>query len=419
MKHIKTAVILLLFSASSCGKAQSITQTWIDPCTNTAQTATFPINGPGVLIIYRGQSKVFTAAQAQAGEVLAWINQITVNVPCPIVSNPVVTQTATQTATQAATQAASAAASSAASSSAGTAAAGAASSATSSAPPPTSSSNSSSAPSSTSSSGGESVPSESKPAETKSESSASESKSEEGGSESGSEEKSEEKKEEKKKGEARTNPLLVASDLTTGQNPDGSLSALFTTGVSQSSLAGDKSYGVTGILWLTFDQGAINASYSKTKFEKGKLKHIMAYANTVAYLKGTWMNMTGVTWVKPDPRWGVIGISANTIILAIPDDLENATAVSYASSLAAFWMHNPIQLSERAAFSPQIFLLGAPISYNDFTKFTFNKELSAMVGNSVDYKITKRFGMTGAHRVMVPSTGRPMHFILIGSRVTL
>jgi len=211
---------------------------------------------------------------------------------------------------------------------------------------------------------------------------------------------------------------MVASDLTTGQNPDGSLSALFTTGVSQSSLAGDKSYGVTGILWLTLDQGAISANYSKMKFDKGKLKYITSYANTAAYLKGTWMNMTGATIVKPDPKWGVVGISANVILLAIPAD-SGKRNVSYATSVAGFWMHNPIQINERATLSPQIFIMGAPVSYNDFTKFTFNKELSAMVGNSVDYKITKRFGMTGAHRVMVPSTGKPMHFILIGSRVTL
>jgi len=50
MRHIKKAVILLLFIASSCGKAQVVVQTWVDPCTNTVQTATFPINGPGVLI---------------------------------------------------------------------------------------------------------------------------------------------------------------------------------------------------------------------------------------------------------------------------------------------------------------------------------------------------------------------------------
>jgi hypothetical protein len=212
---------------------------------------------------------------------------------------------------------------------------------------------------------------------------------------------------------------LVASDLTTGQNPDGSLSALFTTGVSQSSLAGDKSYGATAIVWMTFDQGAINASYSKMKFDKGKLKYITAYANTIAYLKGTWMNMSGVTLVKPDPKWGVVGISGNMILLAVPNKDDNTTAVNYATSLAAFWMHTPIQINERVSVSPQIFIMGAPVSYNDLTKFTFNKELSAMVGNSVDYKITKRFGMSGAHRVMIPSTGKPMHFILIGSRVTL
>jgi hypothetical protein len=154
------------------------------------------------------------------------------------------------------------------------------------------------------------------------------------------------------------------------------------------------------------------------KFDKGKLKYITSYANTAAYLKGTWMNMTGATIVKPDPKWGVVGISANVILLAIPAD-SGKRNVSYATSVAGFWMHNPIQINERATLSPQIFIMGAPVSYNDFTKFTFNKELSAMVGNSVDYKITKRFGMTGAHRVMVPSTGKPMHFILIGSRVTL
>lgn len=398
--------LLLVLTISSCSDAQSVVQTWVDPCTNTVQTATFPVSGPGVLIMYRGQSRAFTAQQAISGELLVWINQVTVNIPCPITNNPVVTQTATQTATQAATQAASAAASaaasSAASSSAGAAATGAASSAAAT-PAPTAT------PAQTS------TPQESAP----SSSASSESSSSEPSSESKSEEKSEEKKEEKKSGGGRTNPLLVASDFTTGQNPDGSLSALFTTGVSQSSLAGDKSYGATAIVWMTFDQGAISANYSKMKFDKGKLQYITSYANTLAYLKGTWMNMSGVTLVKPDPKWGVVGISGNVILLATPDQINDEMALSYATSIAAFWMHNPISLNERVTLSPQIFIMGAPVSYNDMTKFTFNDDLSAMIGNSIDYKITRRFGMTGAHRVMVPSTGKPMHFLLIGSRVTL
>ncbi len=66
MKYFKSSLLLLMLVASSCGKAQVVVQTWVDPCTNTVQTATFPINGPGVMIMYRGQSKIFTAQQAQA-----------------------------------------------------------------------------------------------------------------------------------------------------------------------------------------------------------------------------------------------------------------------------------------------------------------------------------------------------------------
>ena len=97
-------IILGLLFASNL-QAQVIVQTWMDPCTSTVQTVTFPLNGIGVTVVYRNQAKTFTAQQAAAGELLAWINQVTVSTPCPITNNPVVQQTVTQTATQAATQA--------------------------------------------------------------------------------------------------------------------------------------------------------------------------------------------------------------------------------------------------------------------------------------------------------------------------
>jgi len=68
MKKLQVAVALALsFVAFSSCKPQVVVQTWMDPCTNTVQTATFPLNGAGVLVMYRGASKVFTAQQAQAG----------------------------------------------------------------------------------------------------------------------------------------------------------------------------------------------------------------------------------------------------------------------------------------------------------------------------------------------------------------
>jgi len=127
MKFIRLYLLLGLLTVFVTGSAnaQVIVQTWIDPCNNQVQTATFPVNGSGVMIMYRGQVKVFTAAQAAAGDLQAWINNITVSVPCPVINNPVVTQTVTQAATSAATQAASSAASAAASAAAAAAAAAA------------------------------------------------------------------------------------------------------------------------------------------------------------------------------------------------------------------------------------------------------------------------------------------------------
>lgn len=398
-------VFLGLMFAAGCADAQVVVQTWVDPCTGAVQTATFPVSGPGVLVMYRGVSKVFTAQQAAAGELQAWVAQVTASVPCPVNNNPVVTQTTAAVATSAATAAASAAASSAASA----AASSAATAAVPAAPPPTpaapAASSSSSAPASSS-----------EPA--KSEAPAAESK-EAGGGEGGGEskegegeQKSESKKDEKKGG-ARTNPVMIASDLTLGQNPDGTMAQIATVGMSQSSLTGESSWGVTGMVWMTFDQGALSGSYTKMGFAGGKLTTIHSVSNTTAYAKGTWINIVGYTLVKPSPKWGVSGVNASAIVIVLPD------GVSYATSATAFWMHPPIVVNERVSLAPQVFVMSAPLSYNDVTKLTINKQLSAMLGSSVDYKLTKRFGMTGAYRAMVSPGAPTLSFVMIGSRMIL
>lgn len=208
---------------------------------------------------------------------------------------------------------------------------------------------------------------------------------------------------------------MVASDLTAGQNPDGSLTALFTVGVSQSSLAGDKSYGGTAVIWTTLDQAALSGSYTKMHFNKGKLSSIGSHSATFAYLKGTKMTLVGYTYVKPSPRWGVAGVSTGLIALFMPD----GGGASYSTSLVGFWMHPPITLNERMVLSPQFFVMASPVSYSDMTKLVTNKATSMMVGNSLDYKVTKRFGATIAHRVMIVQNQKPLNFLLVGSRMTL
>jgi hypothetical protein len=150
-------------------------------------------------------------------------------------------------------------------------------------------------------------------------------------------------------------------------------------------------------------------------FKKGKLNTVHNYSTTYAYLNGMQMVLTGYTWVKPDEKWGVYGVNAGMITLFMPD----GGGVNYSSSLVGFWMHSPIEVSERAKISPQVFIIASPVSYNEITKLTTSSAGSAMIGNSMDYMITRRFGATVAHRVMFSPKQKPLNFLMIGSRMIL
>ena len=92
---------------------------------------------------------------------------------------------------------------------------------------------------------------------------------------------------------------------------------------------------------------------------------------------------------------------------------------SWATSAVLFWMHPPIVVNSRLTISPQVFIMGSPLSYNTLTGFTKSNKVGEMIGSSFDYKITKRFGATAAWRVMFSDGQKPMNTLLIGSRLIL
>jgi hypothetical protein len=92
---------------------------------------------------------------------------------------------------------------------------------------------------------------------------------------------------------------------------------------------------------------------------------------------------------------------------------------SVATSLVIFWMHPPIPISPRTTFTPQIFLMGSPMSYSSETGLVTNKTVSAMVGTGLDYKLTRRFGISSAYRATIVPGQKTLSFLMIGSRITL
>ena len=187
-KWIVGLILLVTLCIASQAKAQSIVQTYLDPCDSKVYIVNVPLNSTGVVVIIRGQSKIFSYAQFQSGEVNLWVASIFA-IPCPL--PPAVAQTIQSTVTQAAATASNAAAS----------ASNAAATAANVPPPPASTPPPASGGSTSSSSSSSSSTSETK-TETKTETK-SENKTEEKKTESKSEEKKEESKSEEKKEESK------------------------------------------------------------------------------------------------------------------------------------------------------------------------------------------------------------------------
>jgi len=308
--------VLLLIANKANG--QNIVQTYIDPCDNKVYTVLVPIssNQPGVLVLIRNKSRLFTYADFSSGTVTKWINDI-FSTPCPIAVVATVAQQAAQAASSAASQAASAASSSASS---------AASSSVASSSSPSTSSESSSQSQSSSSSG-------------ESSSSGSSSESKEGGggkSEKKSDKKAEEKK--KKQEERKANPPIVKADLSVIQM-GSTIVPTMNVNMSKTLNEGMFSYGLNTSVRVDLKQIVIGGSTSDIIMKNGK---VFGVATTSVTYVTDWDNkfiFYGWSFVKPLDKGAVTGLalSGNSLILT-------GTQVMLSPSIIAFYTR-PYQIS--------------------------------------------------------------------------
>ena len=412
MKRFIFALIIIL-SVQLCGYSQTLTQVFVDPCSGKVTTVVVPLANGKTTVVYRGQYKVVTANDITSGALQAWINDLTINFPCPQ-ATLAVTQTVAA-AVQQAVATATSQATAQATSSATAAAASAATSAAVSSPPPVASTP---APA-TSSSSSSSSSSETK-TETKSESSSSESKSEskeESKSESKSEKKSESKKESKGSGksQARVNPIIYSSDFTVAPAADSDLSIIASLGMSQSSLMGNTSWGISSMIWSTFNQFALSGRYTIMNFNDGKLDNISNFGITGVYLAGTTLGFVTAASIFPFGKWGTTGVNY-TFSVAGADQGMNLS-----NNILLFYTV-PVPVSKRLTISPDIYLSGSATGYlTAQQKFVTSNDVGIMTGAGFDIALTKRFKFNFALKTslntnpVVPQT----YMGMIGTKINL
>ena len=468
----KTIFILLFFFVvvNSYAQTTTFTQTYIDRCTGNVQvvTANF-VNGSATVAFY-SKVRTFTHQEflngtlhAWLGETYAWWNALS---PCSTATTQA--QQAQQTAQQA-TSAATAATSAATAATQNTTSnvtqntttsnntanntnqsttsggtTGSSQSNDNSGSTGTQGTNESSSETSKSSEGSSGGQEKSEESKT-SESSGSE---EEGGTkennddDSGDGEKSEEKVEEKKKEEKKKEekkekkrrellPIQLRADMMSNQSLLGSYDVVMSMGATQSSLFGDETYGLTGMVWSNLRQFSINGSYTKVHMEKfnvstlnhdghthysktkdvsvkdpitpptPKLKSITSLG--VSYMNnfGSGAVILSANKLKPMGKWGTAGFGLTATNLFYEGSYQQ-TLIGYNVLYT-----NMVNVTPRIQYTPALIWTQTPYSSkigyksspNTFGEtFNLRNELSGtkiggivILSNSFTIRLTRRF----------------------------
>jgi len=245
---------------------------------------------------------------------------------------------------------------------------------------------------------------ESKEEETKEEETKEEEKSEEKEEESKEEEKSDEEKEKekeeekkKKKEKRQLAPPIVTANLLTQQSPLGGYDVAATFGVSQSSLMGDKTFGVSLMAYSSGQQFMLNTNYSQVHINKeGRVSRVYSASLGGAKMFTTVMGMMNHSMVflgkKGSAAGFALGTSITSLDFIIKDNMLLSNGNILSQSVTGFYT-KPIPLS-RVSITPMVAVSSPFVSYDVFqNQITWNKDLMFIGGSSFTYKLTQRFGL--------------------------
>lgn len=468
MRNLKLYfVLLLLFFVTANIKAQTLTHQFTDPC--TGQVTYFSVPATGTIVFFLGQSRQFTSADVASGAFSAWVNQVYADYrkvsPCgqqqgQVTQNQITSQIVSSTVQSVVGSIMSQAQSAASSTITGVATSASTSNASSAGGSDAATKNNkdgdnkkndnnttnTSGGSNTTGNGGNSSSSSTtggssnsrgsettKSTDTKTE----EAKTEEvaatttmnidqqnqnsskddnsssgggGGGKGGG----------KNGGKGgTTNPLIVSSDFTTAQNLDKTFTPILNLSMSQSSMTGMSSWGLTSMIWFNFKQFALSGKYTKIKFsQNGKLKWINNFNLTGVYSYGNIIGFIGYSGILNAGKWGVTGFNTSVAMTKINGEEKN-TFVS--PSLTAFYT-KPFKASKRLTISPELYIISTPLLYSTVEKVTTtDRTFSAFIGSGFDYQITRRFKFNMNYKANL-STNPDfpiLSFFLIGSKINL
>ena len=218
--------------------------------------------------------------------------------------------------------------------------------------------------------------------------------------ESEEESSNEDEEEDDKKKKKRRNlaPPIVTANAMSQQLPTGEFQQAVTFGISQSSLMGDKTYGLNAMVFDNLQQFMLNANYSKVHINKeGRVSRV--YSASVGAMKmfTTYMAMMNHSWTFLGKKGSVAGIALGTSLTT--NNVDAIDGLLYFDnqflgvSLTGFYTRS-FQLTDKIGISPMLAISSPFMMFDMFNHTTmYNKDVMIIAGSGFSYKLTQRFGI--------------------------
>lgn len=185
--------------------------------------------------------------------------------------------------------------------------------------------------------------------------------------------------------------------------------------MSQSSLMGNSSWGISSMIWSTFDQFALSGRYTKMNFNAGKLESITNYGITGVYLGGAVLGFGTLAYIYPLGKYGVTG--ANYTLSVAGADV----GLNVSNNILVFYTL-PVKVSQRLTISPDLYISGSSTGYLTSQKlFVTSDDVGFLTGASFDIALTKRFKFNfGLKTSLNTNPLVPISFLgMIGTKINL
>ena len=230
-------------------------------------------------------------------------------------------------------------------------------------------------------------------------------------------------KKKKKKKKSNTAPPIIIANVSTMQNIDGTFQQAMTMGISKSSLRGDKSYGLTSMVWSNLKQYMLMGTFSKVFFKEGKPFMVYSAGIGASKMFTTVIGMNNHSLVFLGNKGLVMGGSLGITSIYLNYDIMRKTVIfddNIISGNFTAFATKPIPLG-RVTISPMLAASKQLLNYAVYGEQSpVSKDLMYITGSNFDFSLTKRFKANlGINAINNTNKEIPTTFtITIGSRFT-